>query len=270
MRPLNRWLSRLQLSPRSQRVLTEAALDWRHEVATAKTMAARLSSHARASLGFSRACLSVLADALTISFGPTWLLRVVVAMAAVSALNWERLTRLTASSHGDPVSLVIAIWPQLVNTMPYALGIAVLIGPRRSPSPVLGMAVFAALSSWAFAWYWRLLVIEQWLAAGRRLDPGSAIIPSSFMWFTIAFTVGLVLLADRVRVAERRVLVTLVSLAQLALVVLAIGPLSSGLRAVGVPGSLGRAAVMAMITAAPLLIWLRLLRRQERQQQAPA
>lgn len=25
------WLSRLQLSPRSQRVLTEAALDWRHE-----------------------------------------------------------------------------------------------------------------------------------------------------------------------------------------------------------------------------------------------
>ena len=37
MTVLNRWLTRLAISDRSRRAITEAALDWRHEVATAKT-----------------------------------------------------------------------------------------------------------------------------------------------------------------------------------------------------------------------------------------
>lgn len=59
-----RWLSRLQLSPRSQRVLTEAALDWRHEVATSPTTAAALWRHCRAGVGFIRALSSVCLESL--------------------------------------------------------------------------------------------------------------------------------------------------------------------------------------------------------------
>lgn len=110
---LDRWLSRLQLSPRSQRVLFETSLDWQHEVAMAKTTGDRLVAHSRMSMALLRACLLVGGESLATAAAWPWLLRIALSTAIISWLSWERLVRVSSGSarrsHGPIPSSVASV-----------------------------------------------------------------------------------------------------------------------------------------------------------------
>ncbi len=129
MTSLNRWLDRLQLSPRSQRVLTEAALDWRHDVATAQTLGQCVVAHARGCVSFVRLLGSVLAESALPALHPSWLLCLLIWGAAISLISAPR---------HDAVFILSAR---------LAVPLAILFGPARRRSPFVGLALAQALIS---------------------------------------------------------------------------------------------------------------------------
>ena len=155
---MTRWLSRLQLSPRSKRVITEAALDWQHEVAMAATTAARIASHARASVAFLRAIvlLSARSTADVVIHG--WAIRFVMWVVVVSVVT--TLPDLVGPSGGpfSPLSRATQfLAASTVGSAWMAVFYCVLTAKSSEAVPRAGMTVLAVLTvfataSWLYPW----------------------------------------------------------------------------------------------------------------------
>jgi hypothetical protein len=177
-----RWLSRLQLSPRSQRVLTEAALDWQHEVATAKTTTARIASHARATAAFLRAIVFLSARSIADVVIHGWAIRFVMWVVVVSVVT--TLPDLVGPSGGpfSPLSRATQfLAASTVGSAWMAVFYCVLTAKSGEAVPRVGLTVLAVLTvfataSWLFPW--AVEKAARW--SNVDIHPGSAYPPGQY------------------------------------------------------------------------------------------
>ena len=267
MSVLTRWLSRLQLSPRSQRVLTEAALDWRHEVATAKTVDVRILAHLRGTAAIARAATVAIGDATMAGLTVRWLLSFVGAAACFAWIDSARLVRAWYGSH-DPADLAIALWPQLFGTLGYIIGLATLIGPRRGTSPAPLFLMVVTVHAFAFAMLWPEIVQQHWteIARQRAQDHGYRLLPMWAPFVSIGLASVCVFTADRVRIDQRRRRATLECIVALAAIIAVLGAINWTVAHFFGSQSAWGWLPFAWVLGATAMYWLRLVRRQERQQ----
>lgn len=266
---LTRWLSRLQLSPRSQRVLTEAALDWQHEVATAPSFGSRLVAHLRGTAAMGRAATVAVSEATMAVMTVRWILSLVVATACFAWIDKIGLMRAWYGSH-DPSDLAIMLWPQLFNTLGYILGLATLIGPSRGKSPALLFVMTVAVHAFVFAAFWPDVVQHHWpeVARYRTQGHGYRLLPLSAPFFSIALAAVCVFIADRIRSDSRRGRATLEFVVVCAGIVAVLGAVNWTLA-----HFLGSQSALSWLPAAWVLsagatYWLSLVVRQEQQREA--
>lgn len=269
MTSLDRWLSRLQLSPRAQRVLTEAALDWRHEVTTAPTFWAALWRHCRSALGFVRALTLVSIGSFGTVVNWTWAPRFVFWMLAlVSPLFWKAWTGQMYGPQRD-WGLVLSVSVRWVGWLPFVPALAVLTGPKRAASPVAGCVLVVAFLAGVNA-------VVAWYAYDMAFSTG--VYPGYFgfliWWYVplgVLLSAGLTLLADRVRIDHRRSIATVSLVPQFFGFIGLISLYTRALSATGLlrPGGYGRFLLMSGVVAVPFALWFRLVRKQERRQNSP-
>lgn len=261
MTMLDRWASRFGLSDRSRRALSEAALDWQHEVATATTVTTRVVRHARAFVGFGRACLAVSAGELCTPLSFSWGSRIVASTLLVATLNIRIvLLLIDVGRRSDPSTALIDGWLILVSLIPAIFGLAVLTGDRRSPSPVPALAAVALVSAVAFWLCWAPLVND---LLGPRYRFAIGPIASRFPWMSLSLTVVFLLLADRLRLDPHRARSTVIHVLVSVGAVFVANLLANGLRAVGVPRNMGGELFIVFAAAQ----WLLIAQRQERERE---
>ena len=232
MSVLNRWLSRLQLSTRSQRALTEAALDWRHEVATAETTRAALRAHAIGSAGVVRAVVSAIGNALVEVGGSSWMLRLIA---------WQALFLLLP--HPQWSGWIVQ---RTFATLPITVAVTILTGPSQRTSPVGGLFGLAILT------FSSLTVVSPYPVAKLALA------------VLILFTALAALLADRVRIDARRGRVTAGVWFSIIAAFFGLTRLTLLSRSQDWPWLNSRALITAYGAAVLLCLWLALVWRQER------
>ncbi len=129
MTSLTRWLSRLQLSPRSQRVLTEALLDWRHEVATTESVGGVILAHWRGAVAVASVGGPCVAESALPAFHLSWIWSLMISSAFVSFI---------VATRPDAMLMLFAC---------VAVPLAILFGPARRRSPFFGLAMIQVLVS---------------------------------------------------------------------------------------------------------------------------
>lgn len=135
------WLDRFQLSPRSQRVLTEALLDWRHEAA-APTFMRALAAHVKSTFGLARAILTLIMMSSWEVVSPSWLLRFLICWIVASAVMnlygfWPGTSFATGVMHFS-AALLGSVWLASFYT--------VLTAPKSVPLPRVGLVLLSVLS----------------------------------------------------------------------------------------------------------------------------
>lgn len=198
---VSRWASRLQISPRSQRVLSEALLDWQHEVTTAPTLMSSLAAHVTSTFGLCRALLMLTVTSGWEVVSTSWLLRFLICWLIPSALmNFRGFwpgTDFADALEQSAISLLSWVW-----VAPFY---AVLTAPKSSRPPRLGLAVFAIAS---------VVISAQWLlpsAVAYEIMSRGGVPPSGpVAYYTIAnyvmhfaFIGAAILLASAMRLRER-------------------------------------------------------------------
>lgn len=226
------WLSRLQLSDSSQRLLTEAAADWQHEVSTATSLVCVVRAHLFGTVSILRLLPFVIADSAMPAFHWSWLVTLSIWVGAwMSQAGWRLM----------PVFLVFFVR----GIVP----LAVLFGPSARRSPAFGFAGVQILASVATAIAFpnisRTLLVQATLGA----------IVAMYMF-------------DRVRMAEHREHTTLKVVGLLALYWYVVLNALSGLRVIGLGGfSDTKERVLWVVSTIYLAaIWRWLVRRQETRQ----
>ncbi|MBP8299296.1 MAG: hypothetical protein KA020_02940 [Planctomycetes bacterium] len=264
MTALTRWLSRLQFSPRSQRVLTEATLDWQHEVATAPTHGIALWRHCRSAVGWGRAAAAVIVSETGASLSVSWTVRWLLATAVLCwAQMGGRLPELLGTPHAVERYQLLII-QTVIGNLPFGVALAILLGPRHVASPVVGLQVAGLLASMVLAW---LIVPIVWrgyveVAIGRSLPSryGPQYPLGRLLWqafFALLFS----LIADRSRISSRRMHDLALAL---TLGVLALGGLRAATSILSRP--LGPALAVVAVPLSLIGIWLALVVTQERRE----
>lgn len=159
---INRWFDRLQLSPRSQRVLTEATLDWQHEVTTASTFSTALWRHCRAAFGMCRALVLVVAGETASALSLSWAARLLFWIIAMTMVNMWGKSTLLELPHGLE-SYRLILLQTIVGSLISAPVLAIVTGPRAAKSPLVGyatvgFAINTALVSFAIPAAWQAYV----------------------------------------------------------------------------------------------------------------
>jgi hypothetical protein len=264
-----RWLSRLQLSPRSQRVLTEAALDWRHEVATAPTLATRLWRHGRGGAGVTRALAGVFSESLVDVAISGWAIRLVLWLVV---LVWPFLN--VRLSHGlsdsqRTWSVVGAIIFRTFNVLPYAMALTVLTGRSRLRSPVVALVWIQTLMT-AVLLFGVVPAYFSRMDPTGRIDTPSAfdVMPPAVLVFSLWFGTLLSLVADRARASVVRWQSTGVAFALLAVGIgglFVINDAATIFHRNGYPMSLlARYSPLVFVAVYVLVMWRALIWWQER------
>jgi hypothetical protein len=291
---LTRWLSRLQLSPRSQRVLTEAALDWRHEVATAESRALAIRRHIAGTLGLIRAVALLAAHEARAVATPMWAARFAVVIVALGVVPWLLNQNFAQFELANVRSLAwLTLSRSLALSLPAVAFVSVAIADRRAPSSFAGLAVALVAATVALLGLAQPIAWRHYAEVGL-LRPGFARPGVPFGIETFALTLRVVaaaLLADRLRVDPRRgrllaglgVVVAVMSMSSVGYVLAQSLQSAWALRTVTdvlpprwtwiaiVPIGAVRASARLVVDAFPIPIvslglWYVLVRRQERLQ----
>jgi hypothetical protein len=204
MTSLDRWLVRLSFDDRSRRAITEAALDWQHEVATAPTLTSRLSRHVQSSAGFVRLMARLASreggDAAMAGW-VAWLL------CWLALLMWRGVLGATRLASNNASGWMILGWfsTLLFNAIPVAMALAIFTGRSKSRSPVMAFAIANAAIAALIAFALIPMYLRFGAPFGGRPFPTAVIVRQIRDFaFALEFGTALVLLANAVRQSPRR------------------------------------------------------------------
>ena len=282
---MRRWLRRLNLSPRSQRSIEEAALDWRHEVQAAPSFGAGLRSHLLGLVGLVTATGGAAIAETRLLRRTYWTLSIPLLMFLMVGVPW--LISFDFAMLALPnVRLLGWLTLSLSATMalPSATFLAIAFANSDDPIPLL--AIVGAMAAVSIAMLAGVIPASwQHYAEIGLLRPG---LPAAAPYIyqapaLIARIAAAALLANSVRVDRHRwrlllgalVFMALLSVADLARPIWRgivpseifgyLSPLQTWL---GLPLALAVRATRVLVDAFPLplltiLLWCLLLRRQE-------
>lgn len=200
-----RWLSRLQLSDSSQRLLTEALLDWKHEASASLTMRARMIAHVRSTIGLARLGIIVTAREVAELATSTWGWAFVGWFVVLTWLQFHRLSGVST----DPQALADAEnITRLIGSMSRALSVAgfltMVLAPSGRRAPLLALLTLALLASVATNYVFGPMGWEHLKSIGQ--SPYRSFQPWSQLFVTplVAAAVIGVLTGDAIRRDARR------------------------------------------------------------------
>jgi len=278
MNALDRWLNRLQLSPRSQRVLTEAALDWQHEVTSTATFVAALLRHCRAACGMLRALAFVIVGETSSALSLSWSTRLVSWVAVMTVAGMWGHAPLLDLPHGA-ARYELLLMQTICGSLMMASTLAIVTGPSSAKSPLVGYVLVSSVAALVISWVLVPMVWQNYVnvAIGRPLDPAryGPRYPAVFLMMQAAFTVVFCAIADRLRSGPKRLLsagavITIVMTGFIAFRLLVAGLLT--LLAAGPNAYEQRQAIAESLVGTtswllpmwPAAIWFLLVRHQER------
>jgi hypothetical protein len=201
-----KWLSRLQMPARSERAISEALLDGRHEVAAADSFPGSVVARLRSVVGFAHAIGGAALGEVQTLAEPYWALAVPVVLLIIAGVPW--LSSYDYSFMNLPNVRGLA-WVRLslatAVSLPPAVFLAIALGPREGRAPILallgsiivfavGMTLVVVPAAWSH--YAEVGLLRPGLHRSL-LGPGDS---TALMLRSVAA----LLLADRVRVDPRR------------------------------------------------------------------
>lgn len=200
-----KWLSRLNLSPRTQRAIDEALLDWRHETSSERP-AFIVAAHVRHAVAIFRTLLLAAADEAREFVPNYWSVAVPISLALTAGVPWLSSIDATFFNYPSSESLALVILSSKVTrALPLAAFLSIVAARRDKPAPILGMimglsaaAMFMTIVAWPVAW-------RHYAEVGLQRPgffpsvPFVELAPS-----LIARIVAAALLADRIRVDPKR------------------------------------------------------------------
>jgi hypothetical protein len=205
--------SRLLLSPRAERAIAEATLDWRHELDMASSISRQWGCHVRFTLGLIRiAGLTAFADvrgALRIE----WLVPLIFWMAAIGwwafAPTLPRPSQTIEVFHADRMMHVLFA---LATAFQLAPVLTLATGRRSRPAPVLGLVVMTVFANIAMG-----RVLLPWAARPLLNAAGWSMSDPTWPWWLIVamslLATELILIAECLRTEHRRLMATAVVVA---------------------------------------------------------
>jgi hypothetical protein len=200
-----KWLRRLNLSPRTQRALDEALLDWRHE-ASSEDSTHRMGAHLRHSVAVLRTFVMAAADEAREFVPNYWPAALLISLALTAGVPW--LSTIDAQFFNSPSSESLAyliLCSKLTRALPVAAFLSIVVARRDRPAPILGLmlglsatVLLLTVAVWPMAW-------RHYAEVGLRRPGFFPSVPFVEMAPSlIARIVAAALLADRIRVDPKR------------------------------------------------------------------
>jgi hypothetical protein len=201
-----KWLRRLNLSPRTQRALDEALLDWRHE-SSSEDSTHRMGAHVRHSVAVLRTCVLAAADEAREFVPNYWSAAIPIVLLLIVGVPW--LSTIDAQFFNYPSAesfALVSLCSNLTRALPVAAFLTIVGARRDRPAPILGImlslsaaALFMTIIAWPMAW-------RHYAEVGLRRPGFFPSVPIVEMAPSlIARIVAAALLADRIRVDSRRI-----------------------------------------------------------------
>lgn len=246
---IERWLERLQVSARSQRVIHEALLDWRHEVARANSFIDAIRCHLLGAAAITRTAGFVMFEEISAIGQSTWPVRFALSLIAlVIATDATMLWNLNASDvHTGRLAYRVVV--NAAGSAPFAMAFAILTGRAAAKSPILGYffvhLACAAVYYLAVPWLW-----HRYTQTFRPM-PIMEFMPLPRYLLGFLFGLGLVLVVDRARTSHRRLYASIWTVAFFVAAFVSFGVISASLHRVWFEEEWLR----TLKSYAPLMIW---------------